>query len=69
MRSSTPEFRASRARFARALDDALDAYAAACTVACVEPDPVTRSRALAAAKAEHERAVAVAVAFADRLDS
>lgn len=63
MRSTPPELE----RFERALIDALDAYAAAYTVACVEPDPVTRSRALAAAKAEHERAVAVA--FADRLDS
>lgn len=67
MRFRTRSTRASRVRFARALDDAIDAYAAAVAAAHTELDPVTRSRALAAANAEHERAVAAAVA--NRLDS
>ena len=59
--------RNARARFVRALDDALDTYAAAYAAAYAEPDPAARALALVAARAEHERAVAVA--YAERLGS
>jgi len=46
--------------FERALTDAREVYVAAYSVACAEPDLVTRASALVAARAEHERAVAEA---------